>query len=359
MPHEILGNHFWHRSSTPAWTKRGVNAGDDAYADADTAFEDSGGLFTIRKRPIMVKLNGQNQKSGWNWLIRSAMVDDDIERIIGKPVSDDYTLITPQQAVKLYDKNVKWEGVTAPVETAGILRNGADIFVTTRLPNKIIVKRDEHDAYLLFHIPMEAGESIKIYVVLIRVVCMNTLQMAIAGAVERRSIPHTAEAPRVIASWLKGVYGKAMATTSTMQAAMEKLANTPVTAQQIRWVVNGVYPLPKKPAITDVSGKDLVDRMDDWQTRVERETKRQEAIVGLMDSGVGMDSPAVHGTAFGAWNIVSEYATHSGSGDFDRKRNSLIAGSRALQIRQAFVLASNVERYETVSVPMLLRGLEN
>jgi len=356
MAHNLFAQRFYNRRSTPAWHGLGINAGEDAYDSARTAAERVNAIYSVRKAPIMVDLNGEAHRSGYNWIIREPLADDPTERIFGRPVPDDYEVITPDQAIRLYDDNVRTlDGRTASVETLGVLGRGERLFVTTKLPNTLNIRGDEVETYLLYDNPMSWGWALGVYTIGVRVVCQNTLHVGISSAIERRKIPHTEGSAKVLAAWLQGVYGRAIANTEELRAGYEKLANTPITKPQVQWIVDALYPMPKKPTFSDVSTRDMEERYDQYEYMVEYVGRVRSTVVGLYEGrGIGMDTPAVMGTAFGAYNAVSEFETYR-AGDYHRAVEKLIAGERARRIRNAFALAQVVDRYETVSPQAIMK----
>lgn len=360
MAHNLFSARFYNRDNKPAWHGIGVNAGADAYDTARTAAEKANAIYKVGLRPIKVELNGEMHKSGYNWIIRQPTKDDPTERVFGKPVPADYELITPDMAIDLYDNNVKdMDRKTAPVETLGVLGKGERMFITTRLPNTLNIRGDEVATYLLYDNPMSWGNALGVYVTGVRVVCQNTLHAGISGSIEKRKIPHLKGSEKVLARWLEGVYGRALATTDELRQAYDQLANTPVTQQQVKWVIEAIYPMPKRPAFTDVSTRDMEEREDNWLYNCELTTRVRSAVTRLYDGeGWGMDSTAAKGTAFGAYNAVAEFETYR-AGSYSNLVEGLVAGERARRIRNAFALCQVIDRHETVNPLAVMKRVMN
>lgn len=107
-------------------------------------------------------------------------------------VSDDYHIIQNRRAFKFFDAVVgKKEAI---FQTAGVLGKGETIFITAKLPSKIVVGRDDViDKYLLLAMSHNGKSAINVMFTPIRVVCNNTLTAALEGK-DKLSIRHSAKA---------------------------------------------------------------------------------------------------------------------------------------------------------------------
>lgn len=80
------------------------------------------------------------------------------------------------------------------IETAGILNNGAQMFVTAKIPTKFRIDGDDAegiDDYLCFTNSHNGSSGVMAYFTPIRVVCENTLNASIRGAINKLSLKHT------------------------------------------------------------------------------------------------------------------------------------------------------------------------
>jgi hypothetical protein len=84
---------------------------------------------------------------------------------------------------------------TPIIETAGILDDGARLYVTAKMPNKFFIDGDDEngiDDYILFTNTHDGSGAVMALFTPIRVICQNTLNAAIRGAVNKVSFKHTA-----------------------------------------------------------------------------------------------------------------------------------------------------------------------
>ena len=103
-----------------------------------------------------------------------------------------YTPIQNREAFDFFDTAIG-EG-HAQYETAGALGNGETIFITAKLPDYIKVNGDNIDSYLLFTTSHDGSGAVQVMFTPIRVVCNNTLSIAIGEAKNKIIIRHTKSA---------------------------------------------------------------------------------------------------------------------------------------------------------------------
>lgn len=116
-----------------------------------------------------------------------ANIRDCDEKILGI-VTDRYKVVQNEEAFAFTDKLLK-EGVR--YETAGSLQEGKKTWLLARLPREYIITGDRITPYLLFSNSHDGSASIKVAMTPIRVVCQNTLNLALATAKRSWSTIHT------------------------------------------------------------------------------------------------------------------------------------------------------------------------
>lgn len=101
-----------------------------------------------------------------------------------------YKVIQNTEAFDFVDGIIENKDVECRYETAGSLFNGRKIFLLVRLPNKELLG-DEVENYLFFTNSHDGSSALTAGITNVRVVCNNTLQMAIKGAQRTWSCRHT------------------------------------------------------------------------------------------------------------------------------------------------------------------------
>lgn len=103
-------------------------------------------------------------------------------------VSDRYKVVQNEDAFALTDELL---GIT--YETAGSLQNGRRTWILAKLPQRYIINGDEITPYLVFMNSHDGTGAIKAAMTPIRVVCQNTLNLALATARRSWSTIHTGD----------------------------------------------------------------------------------------------------------------------------------------------------------------------
>ncbi len=110
-------------------------------------------------------------------------------RVLGV-VTDRYTVVQNEDAFAFTDA-LLGEGIT--YETAGSLQNGRRTWILAKLPQRYIISGDEITPYLVFMNAHDGAGAIKAAMTPIRVVCMNTLNLALDTAKRSWSTNHVGD----------------------------------------------------------------------------------------------------------------------------------------------------------------------
>ena len=103
-------------------------------------------------------------------------------------VSDRYRVVQNAEAFRFTD-DLLGEGVT--YETAGSLNGGRKTWMLAKLPQRYIISGDEITPYLVVMNSHDGSSGIKVAMTPIRVVCQNTLNLALTSAKRIWTTKHT------------------------------------------------------------------------------------------------------------------------------------------------------------------------
>ena len=131
-------------------------------------------IYTDRKESI----------SGYRANIR------DVDRKVLGVVSDRYKVIQNEDAFAFTDE-LLGEGVC--YETAGSLQEGKKVWLLARMPHEYIISGERISPYLLFSNTHDGTGAVKVALTPIRVVCNNTLNLALKTAKRSWSMVHTGD----------------------------------------------------------------------------------------------------------------------------------------------------------------------
>ena len=114
----------------------------------------------------------------------------DVDRKTLGVVTYRYKIIQNEEAFAFTDE-LLGEGVR--YETAGSLQGGKKVWILARMPQEYIISGERISPYLLFSNTHDGSGAIKVALTPIRVVCNNTLNLALSTAKRSWSMIHTGD----------------------------------------------------------------------------------------------------------------------------------------------------------------------
>lgn len=249
---------------------------------SEEALELAGLDWTIESKPVFTAEG--IEIPGYRANTRSS--DNSVLGIVGSR----YTIVQNTDAFA-YTDSLIGEGVT--YETAGSLFNGKKIWLLAKMPERKILG-DKFDPYLCFTNTHDGTGAVRACMTPVRVVCNNTLNMALAGAQRAWSTPHRGN-----------VAARLEEARETLRLADEYLAELSIAAEKLAD--------PKKGKMTDGDVEKALNFMfplaDDATERQKNTVQKakDEIIVCMLRPDV---AKFLH-TKWGFVNAVSDYIGHS------------------------------------------------
>lgn len=204
-------------------------------------------------------------------------------------VGPDYKIVQNAEAFSFMDQ-VLGEGVT--YETAGALKGGRRVWVLAHIPGEYRFVEDKADPYILFSTTHNGSGAIKVCLTPIRVVCMNTLNLAIKTATRSWSIVHKGLMDQKIAN----AKNTLIASKEYMGALCDEMVNLneiKLTDTQVYDYVKKLIPMPLDPS--EVTRRNVSSKRTELMDRYE----------------LAPDLAHVDRSAYRFVNAVSDFATHS------------------------------------------------
>lgn len=201
-------------------------------------------------------------------------------------VSDKYVPLQNADAFQFLD-NLADEGLE--YETAGAIRNGATVFITAKFPDQILIGgEDAHELYLFVTNDHRGLDAVKVGVTPVRIVCQNTLNMALRKGNLKRSW----SAPHV--STLQGKLAEA-------RAALE------LTWKYVdEWKIEAEALIATK--MSEARFGDFLESLLAVPPSQLGKRPREAADAGIRALWAESETVAPYrGTKWGAYNAVSEY----------------------------------------------------
>lgn len=206
-------------------------------------------------------------------------------------VSSRYRVVQPREILEFYRDLTEVGGFE--LETAGVLKDGKKLWALARTGQSVSLKgRDEVNGYLLLATACDGTLATTAQFTSVRVVCNNTLQIALGDSAGAVKVPHRSQFD---AQAVKRQLGIAISSWDGFMVRMKALADRRVNDTAAETFFRRVLTYP-------VSTGAPVPATNDSAVRVV-----QSLHAG---SGKGAHLPSASGTAWGLVNAITEYVDH-------------------------------------------------
>lgn len=270
---------------------------------ADTAFEEGGLDFDVFKSQLHDGLGRPVKAWGtfrWNRADRQAG-NKQAATFLGA-VGESYKVIPHATGFKLIDALVSSQD-GAHYETAGVLGEGQTVWGLADLNLTLRVGDDITKNYLLFATGHDGGYSWLAKVVAERVVCENTLAIAIGEKSSAQfRVRHTKNAQDRIDS-AQVTLANLTGDIKSVEQKLQYLAGKRVTREALNTIMDRLFPQTEK----DEDGKKTL------VSSKQRDAKLAE-VTTLFEHNDGNAFPEQRGTAYNLLNAITEYSDHVSGG---------------------------------------------
>ena len=202
-------------------------------------------------------------------------------------VTDKYKIV---QNVDAFDFTDNLIGEEMYYETAGSLRKGKTIWLLGKMPERYICE-DKFDPYIVFTNTHDGTGAVKIAMTPIRVVCNNTLNMALGSAKRSWSTKHMGNMEAKL-SEARHTLELANDYLNNLAIEADKLANETMKEEDVVYTLNEMFPID-----------------DDASDRQKQNI--QNAKDGIMICMLRPDIAKFLNTKWGFINAVSDYVGHA------------------------------------------------
>ena len=204
-------------------------------------------------------------------------------------VSDRYKIIQNTDAFSFTDE-LLGEGVR--YETAGSLQRGKKVWLLARLPKEYIIAGDRISPYLVFSNTHDGSGAVRAAVTPVRVVCNNTLNLALNTAKRSFSMVHTGDIREKVQEAKQTLF-MADRYMESLGREFEKLRKQKISDQKVKEYIELLLPLEEDAS--QVTERNVTKLRKDMAARYFEAPDLQD---------VGKN-------AYRFINAVSDFATHA------------------------------------------------
>lgn len=297
-----------HNVETMAWTNA-VPWHGLGYRVADTLSTDE--MLKAAKLDWKVERRDMFLKGQKTPIEGFAALTRDSDESVLDVVGSRYTPIQNDEAFEFFREFV--EAGKAKMETAGSLNGGRYVWGLANLNRSFKMSGDDRvNSYLLVACPHQQGKSLIIKFTNIRVVCNNTLTLALREGGNEVRIAHRAAFDSDTMSRAKDILGIAREQMGEFEQNARRLSKVKVNKNEAAKLLAQVF-----------TPKFDMGKIDDFDAH----TPRLEALMAAYENAPG----ATPGTAWGVLNAATYYADHMASRTSDKRLSNAWLGRTANQ----------------------------
>jgi phage/plasmid-like protein (TIGR03299 family) len=297
-------------------------------ATLEVALKEGGLDWLVEKVPIMPIGEPTTPISHRVAVVRKDKVPGETDRVVGI-VHPGFQPLQNRQGAQMFDALL---GQGQPVyHTGGYLKSGEVIWLLAKLPNDIRVRGDDVlETYLLFTNSHDGSVGIDIRLTTVRVVCQNTLSLALhkkntAGKVFRRAHSGSYE---LLQEEAKNFFAFTVQQTKEAEALFIRLASQPCKDDDFTRFLTQLIPDPTKP----VTAKTNTTVLRGYETRMESILATRQEIVNVHREGIlSRKIPPAENTWWGALNSVTAWSDHVQETESDRYAHILLGSGDKLK----------------------------
>lgn len=297
----LTGEYSFFSVKEKPWHNLGKIVED--YPTSAEALKFAGLDYTVEKRLLYTVDNGEPYWDNPDDIIHTeievpnyfATIRTDTEDVLGV-VGKDYEVVQNTQAFEFFDSIVGGgEGIL--YETAGALGRGERVFITAKLPDYIRVGRNDCiEKYLFLTTSHDGFGSITAAFTPIRVVCNNTLNIALANNTNCIRLRHTANVKDrlTVAHRLLGLSNQL---SNEMEQIYNQWAKIRITDSNLKQLIQ-VAMAPNKETTEALRNGQLEELSTNFNNTIEK-------VFEYAMTSPSQQEETTMGTLYGAYNSIS------------------------------------------------------
>jgi len=229
-------------------------------------------------------------------------------------VSKRFQVVQPEEVLEFYRDLTEYSGFE--LETAGVLKEGRKFWALARTGQSATLKgKDQVNGYLLLATACDGSLATTAQFTSVRVVCNNTLQIALGDNRGAVKVPHRSE---FNADAVKQQLGITVAPWARFVAQMKDMVACPVDPDSVDGLLRRVLVYPGQAGKAPMVNEQAV-----------------RSVRALYDGGGrGAQLASSRGTAWGLLNSVTEYVDHHRRARSDDHRREAAWFGQGAQFKQ-------------------------
>lgn len=283
--------------------------------------------WTVSKRKLSYKVGKDSRRALPD---RFAVVRDSDDQFMGLSAGR-YVPLQNADIFDFYHRFAMHAGME--MHTAGSLLDGKFIWALAKVGDSFeLAGGDKTEGFLLMMNSHEPGRAAVVQHTSVRVVCMNTLGMALSSGKNAFRFPHVVAFDDDVKKAAQEAMGLSNERLQHHRRAAEHLAGVKVSQEVAESYFRAVFKL-------DPVSLQVRALADGAEEAAQRESRVMPKLRLALESGPGADLPSARGTAWGALNAVTFVVDHQVGKDREKVLRDNWLGYRGEVKRRALDLA--------------------
>ena len=176
-------------------------------------------------------------------------------------VSDKYKVVQNKEAFQFTDDLL---GAGVRYETAGSLQGGRKVWMLAKMPQRYIISGDEIAPYMVVMNSHDGSSGIKVAMTPVRVVCQNTLNLALRNAKRTWTTKHTENVMSRVHE-AKETLQLAESYMGELGRSIDRLSRINLTDKKVMEFMESFFPMT--PELTVIQRKNNKQMLEDMKRR--------------------------------------------------------------------------------------------
>lgn len=251
-------------------------------------------------------------------------------------VSSDYKVVQPSEVLEFFRDLTESGGWH--IHTAGSMRGGSKIWAMASSNIEGAVKKvDKVKGNLLLATSLDGSMKTTALLTSVRVVCANTLRIALAGN-DKVTMSHRSH---FNPDQMKESLGVAVSAFEAFMLDARKLSDKIISTAEATDVLRRIFGQPTAKELSETSSQFEFDAlMAQFSSDKGKKMKEQRSVAQTLDlfqgAGIGSELPGSVGTAWGLLNAITQHIDHTRGRTDDTRMESAWFGLGNEQKTKAF-----------------------
>ena len=327
--HKLTGKDAFFSVKEKAWHGLGQIVED--YPTAAEAIEYAGLNFEVVKEKLFINNPDLQEVADFYATTRT-----DTNEILGV-VGSKYEVVQNKTVFTFFDEIV--QGGRVLYETAGALGKGERIFLTAKMPDNLRISKDDViEKYIFLTSSHDGRASITAAFTPVRIVCNNTLQMALRNNTNAVTIRHTANAEEALREAAR-IMRIQETNGELLEGMLRRWAKIEVTDNEVKKLI----------ALAMAPNKEVFKALTTNDRNFKPSKQFADVCEDVFSYYAGHETQQLDtckGTLYGAYNSISGYYQNVAPfKDESAKLSSILGGTVADRTKAAFELCSKAQEF--------------